>query len=53
MNSTHEDCFAYKKDKRQCSALNQLFCAFEKCPFYKPIKQPPEEVSRRVRHSNY
>ena len=37
------DCFAYipnKSDPRdRCSALNDLYCAKEKCKFYKPKKE--------------
>ena len=30
-----EDCFAYDKKRRDCKALNDLYCRFEECPFYK------------------
>lgn len=30
------DCFAYKNG--HCVALNDLYCAKEKCSFYKPMK---------------
>lgn len=35
---TRTDCFAYDKDKRNCKALNGLYCAVEQCGFYKPAK---------------
>ena len=31
------DCFAYKKGN--CTALNDLYCAKEKCSFYKTHKE--------------
>lgn len=32
-----KDCFAYKNNN--CTALNDLYCAKEKCSFYKTRKQ--------------
>ena len=29
------DCFAFDKDNFECTALNELFCANEKCKFYR------------------
>ena len=29
------DCFAYKKELNKCSELNQLYCAYTDCEFYK------------------
>lgn len=36
------DCFAYNKDKRECTALNELYCMKEKCSFYKPKEEQNE-----------
>ena len=37
------DCFAYRPGKPdpkdRCCALNDLYCAKEKCSFYKPKKE--------------
>lgn len=30
------DCFAYRKETDGCAALTHLYCAREKCNFYKP-----------------
>lgn len=30
-----KDCFAFDKDNFECTALNELFCANEKCKFYR------------------
>lgn len=34
-----DDCFAFDKEKRQCTALTALYCASEKCNFYKPRRR--------------
>ena len=37
MYTTKNDCFAYSSPRDDgCSALNKLYCKFEKCKFYKP-----------------
>ena len=33
------NCFAYNPERKKCLALNQLYCAYENCRFYKPVKQ--------------
>lgn len=35
MAEVKEDCFAYKKSTKRCTALNALYCAKENCSFYK------------------
>lgn len=37
------DCFAYKRNIKKCSALNELVCEKRKCSFYKTQKQFDEE----------
>lgn len=37
------DCFAYCKEKNGCRALRELYCASEKCRFYKTKKQYEKE----------
>ena len=34
-DKTREDCFAFDKEKRECNALDDLYCENEKCKFYK------------------
>ena len=34
---TH-DCLAFDKEKCACTALNQTYCLWEKCNFYKKAK---------------
>ena len=29
------DCFAFRKEKLECNALNNLYCKNEECRFYK------------------
>lgn len=31
----HKDCFAYRSSKKDCSALDELYCKKEECRFYK------------------
>lgn len=31
-----DDCFAYDKDKQECTVLLELLCMHRKCSFYKP-----------------
>ena len=37
------DCFGYDKIKKGCRALRALYCANEKCRFYKTKEQYREE----------
>ena len=30
-----EDCFGYVKDRKQCRALDRLYCKYGECGFYK------------------
>ncbi len=44
------DCFAHREHKNgkpYCVALNELFCAKEKCVFYKPMKRDESEASKQ------
>lgn len=43
MAEVKKDCFAYKTDTNRGSALNDTYCRYEKCPFYKPKKQIKEK----------
>ena len=36
---TKNDCFAYDVYARSCKALNELYCMFDECPFYKTKKE--------------
>ena len=37
------DCFSYLKYKRECHALDSLYCMNAECPFYKTEKQRCDE----------
>lgn len=38
------DCFGYDNKRNNCKALNALYCANEKCRFYKTKQQYPKEL---------
>lgn len=35
MRRVNEDCFAYDKEKKDCKALDCLYCKQGECKFYK------------------
>jgi len=44
-----EDCFAYRKEKEECNALNELDCKNEgKCKFYKTREQLKREQAKYI-----
>ena len=46
-SSVKKDCFAYsEKDEPHCICLNQLYCEFENCKFYK--KEKYYEICREM-----
>lgn len=45
------DCFAFDKDKFKCTALNELFCANEKCKFYRN-KLENDKLEKKYREKN-
>lgn len=48
MAEVKTDCFGYAKVVTEtCTALRELYCAKEECPFYKPKKQYLKEVEVR------
>ena len=42
-----KDCFGYCEEKNDCKALRSLYCASEKCRFYKTKKQYVKELGSR------
>ena len=45
------DCFAYDRMKNGCKALRALYCANEKCRFYKTKQQYQKELQEdMLRH---
>ncbi len=42
------DCFAYKKMRsiESCRALRCLYCAKERCAFYKTVEQHKKEMEK-------
>ena len=34
-----KNCFAYDPVRRKCRALNDLYCSYENCKFYKTDKE--------------
>lgn len=45
------DCFGYDRMKNGCKALRALYCANEKCRFYKTKQQYQKELEAdMVRH---
>lgn len=43
-----KDCFAYKQERgfENCKALKCLYCAKEKCIFYKTAEQYNKEIKK-------
>lgn len=39
--NANSDCFAYQKEEEieKCKILNNIYCRYEKCPFYKTHEQ--------------
>lgn len=44
------DCFAFDKEKFECTALTDLYCKDKKCKFYKTREQLKEEQKKARRH---
>lgn len=42
-----EDCFAYRKEKEECNALNELYCKNEECKFYKNREEIRKEYIKK------
>ena len=43
------DCFAYRSTPERCTALNDLYCKFEECGFYKvSAEDAPTTTAARV-----
>lgn len=38
-----KDCFAYDSEKKNCKALNALYCSRENCKFFKQRKNNDKE----------
>lgn len=45
------DCFAFDKDKFKCTVLKELFCANEKCKFYRN-KLENDKLEKKYREKN-
>ena len=39
------DCFAYRCSPQRCTALNDLYCKFEECGFYKVSAEDPPTMT--------
>lgn len=46
-----EDCFAYIKSKNKCAGLKELYCAKEKCNFYRNKEEiKMTDIERDIRN---
>ena len=47
----NSDCFAYQNEEgvEKCKILNNIYCRYEKCPFYKT----KEQFEKGAKESNY
>lgn len=47
------DCFAFRPNPNRCSALNDLYCKYEECHFYKSggaaLAAKPQTVDRSAK----